>query len=219
MSRTTGMIHVVPDNAALFGRIAAQVMSDLKVIHFVDGGLPEMGAAELRPRVIHRLRTLARFAWESGAEAILLTCTAFGRLADEVQTAVDCPVISVLELVIDAAGYGETIGIIGSHPSTLTMAAQMVRERTAREHREVEVRTRLCPGAFEAMQRGDLANHDSIVQENLRELAAQVDVVIAPQPSLERAVRECASSSGGSRAVTSPTLAILRLKELVDSLS
>ncbi len=214
MTRKAGMVHVVCDNAGFFGQLTAEIMPGVDVVHLVDGGLPSMSADALRPRVIERLRTLASFAEESGAEAILLTCTAFGRLVDEVKGAVSCPVLSVLEIMVEEAlKLPGTIGILSSHPGTLATASRMLREQAAAEGRTIELKTQLCPGAFEAMRRGDWATHNQIVLSNLRELVRQVDVVLAPQPSIERAVREFAGSGRNVTVLTSPRLCALRLKE------
>jgi hypothetical protein len=219
VARKAGMIHVVTDNARSFGTLAAELMPDIEVVHFVDGGLPSMTAEAQRPRVVERLRTLASFAQESGAEAILLTCTAFGRLVDDVQSAVTCPVLSVLEIMVDEAlTLPGAIGIIGSHPGTLETASRMLGEQACLEGRDIDVTTRLCPGAFDAMRRDDWATHNRIVLSALQELAQQVDVVLAPQPSIERAVLEFADSHPGVLILTSPRLSVLRLKQALDAL-
>ena len=220
MARIAGMIHGVGDNARFFGQLAAELMPGVEVVHFVDGGLPSMAADELRPRVIERLRTLAAFARESGAEAILLTCTAFGRLVDDVKGAVACPVLSVLEIMVDEAlRLPGTIGVLGSHPGTLAAASRMLQEQASVEGKTVQVTTRLCPGAFDAVQRDDWANHNRIVLANLREMVEQVDVVVAPQPSVERAVMGFSGTDWTVPVLTSPRLSVLRLKAALDAQS
>jgi hypothetical protein len=208
------MIHAVGDNAPFFGQIAAELMPDVEVVHFVDGGLPCMAGDELRPRVIERLRTLSGFAEESGAEAILLTCTAFGRLVGDVEGAVTCPVLSVLEIIVDEAlRLPGTIGVLGSHPGTLAAASRMLREQASLEGKKLEITTRFCPGAFDAVQRDDWETHNRIVLANLRELVEQVDVVVAPQPSVERALMEFTQAGPLVPILASPRLSVLRLKE------
>lgn len=218
MARKVGMVHAVYDNGRLFGRLAAELVPGVEVVHFVDGGLPAMSAESLRPRVIARLRSLVSSAGESGAEAILLTCTAFGRLVDDVKSAATCPVLAVLEIMIDEAlKLRGTVGIISSHPATLTFAS-VLREQAAIEGKSIDIRTHACSGAFEAMQRGDLAAHDRIVHEHLREFVKQVDVIVAPQPSIESAVREFARLNLTVPVLTSPSLSTLRLKKTLESL-
>ncbi len=218
MPRKAGMIHVVCDNARYFGQLAGELMPDVDLVHFVDGGLPSMSAETLRPRVIERLRTLAAFAQESGAQAILLTCTAFGRLVDDVQTAVSCPVLSVLEIMVDEAiKLTGVIGIISSHQGTLVTAERMLREQAALEGRTIALKTRFCPGAFDAMRRDDWETHNRIVLSNLRDFVKEVDVVVAPQPSIERAVNEFDGSASGVPILTSTRLSVMRLKQILDA--
>jgi len=208
------MIHGVADNAGYFGRIAAELMPDVDVVHFVDGAIPSMAAPELRPRVIHRLKTLASFAEESGAEAVLLTCTAFGRLVDDVKGAVACPVLSVLEVMVEEAlKMSGTIGVLGSHHGTLAAASALLTEQASLLGRSVTVITRFCPGAFDAVQRDDWATHNRIVLYGLRQLVEQVDVVVAPQPSVERVMTQYNSSESRVPILTSPRVSVLRLRE------
>jgi len=218
MARKAGMIHVVSDNARSFGTLATELMPGIEVVHFVDGGLPSMTATAQRPRVVERLRTLASFAQESGAEAILLTCTAFGRLVDDVQSAATCPVVSVLEIMVDEAlKLPGVIGIIGSHPGTLETATRMLQDRACLEGRSLDVRTRFCPGAFDAMQRDDWATHNRIVLAHLGEFAQQVDVVVAPQPSIERAVQAFAGANPNVPVLTGSRLSVIRLKQILEA--
>ncbi|MFW6151000.1 MAG: aspartate/glutamate racemase family protein, partial [Chloroflexota bacterium] len=171
-------------------------------------------------RVIERLRTLASFAEESGAQAVLLTCTAFGRLVDDVRGAVSCPVLSVLDIMVDEAlKLSGTIGVLASHPGTLAGASHVLEEEASHEGKPITVRTRHCPGAFDAMWRDDWATHNQIVLANLRELMEEVDVVVAPQPSIERAAAELPATDRKVPVLTSPRLSVLRLKETLGAAS
>jgi len=213
------MVHAVYDNGRLFGQLAAELMPGVEVIQFVDGGLPAMSADSLRPRVIARLRALVSAAAESGAEAVLLTCTAFGRLVDDIQSAAGCPVLAVLEVMVEEAlKLRGTVGVISSHPATLSFA-QVLRQQASLEGRTLDVRVRACTGAFEAMQRGDRATHDRIVHETLKDFVTQVDVVVAPQPSIEATIQEFARLNPAVPVLTSPRVSVLRLKQTLEALA
>jgi hypothetical protein len=83
-------------------------------------------------------------------------------------------------------------------------------EATAREAgRPVTVVSRLCEGAFAALDRGDGARHDAIIAEELDRLAAEVDVVVLAQASMARIA--AARPAGGTRVLSSPRLAMERL--------
>ncbi len=219
MARKAGMIHVVADNVRVFGQLASELLPDVEIVHFLDSGLPAMSAPPLRPEVVERLRTYASFARRSGADAVLLTCTAFGRLVDEVSGAVDCPVLSVLEIMVDEAlRQRGRIGIIGSHPGTVAGMERLLREQAAREGNVIAIESRLCAGAFDAMRRGDLAAHDRVVLVTLRELVEKVDVVVAPQPSMEAALLQFEGDPKNVPVLTSPRLSVERLKQTLNSL-
>ena len=79
--------------------------------------------------------------------------------------------------------------------------------------RDVVVDSRVCDGAFEALQAGRREGHDELVRECLRGLVADVDVIVLAQASMARVVdtlpeeeRRCrsfrarASASAGGRA-------------------
>lgn len=217
MAHKAGMIHAASFNVGFFGRLAAAMMPDVGLIHFVDGGIHAMATEALRPRVIVRLRTLAAFAEESGAQAILLTGTAFGRLVGDVSPSVGCPVLSVFDVVVDEAlKHRGTIGVLGSHPGTLEGAADALRAEAAGQDTPIRIKTRLCSGAFEALMRDDWHSHNEIVRSNLLELAGEVDVLIAPQPSVEKAILETGETDWGVPVLTGAKLSIVLLKSTLE---
>jgi len=169
---------------------------------------------------VRRLKTLASFAEESGAEVVLLTCTAFGRLVDEIKEAVNIPVMSVLEIMVDEEmGVSDHIGILGSHPGTLASTSQIIQEQAKLGGKKTEVKTLLCPGAFDALRRGDLATHDRVVIEHLNQLMDEVKVIIIPQPSIEKAVEKVPQARRKVPIISSARLSVERLKERLDSIA
>lgn len=214
MKRKAGMVHAVATHVRLFNELVSQILPGVDVVHFVDEGLPFLAGEQSRERVVRRLGLLASFAEESGAEVVLLTCTAFGRLVDEVEAEVNVPVLSVLEIIIDQAmELGDRIGILGTHPGTVESAARLIREQAALNGKMVEVTARFCAGAFEALRREDWATHDSIVRKHLKEIMEAVQVVVIPQPSIERALNQVPESGRPVPILTGSRLAVERLKE------
>lgn len=216
MSRRVGMVHAGCSNAQVFKKLIAEIMPDTEVIHLVDEGIPAMSAKPLHKDVVRRLGRLATSAKESGAEMVLLTCTAFGRLAEEVQEIAHVPVISVLELVIDeAAKLGGRVGILATHPGTLESAAEMLREQAA--NKRVEVMPMLCKGGFDALKVEDWDTHDRLVLTCLKELIEKTDVVVIPQPSIERVVKQLTHPARKVRIFPSARFSVERFKEKLDS--
>ncbi len=214
MKRKIGMVHAIATHVRLFNDLVSQILPGVDVVHFVDEGLPFLASEKGRERVVRRLRLLASFAEESGAEAVLISCTAFGRLVDEVEAEVNVPVLSVLEIIVDRAiELGDRIGVLGTHPGTVESAARLIREQAALDGKEVEVTARLCAGAFEALRREDWASHDSLVRQHLKEIMEGVQVVVIPQPSIERVLNQVPESERPVPILTASRLAIERLKE------
>ncbi len=214
MKRKVGMVHAVATHVRLFNELVSEILPGVDVVHFVDEGLPFLAGEQSRERVVRRLGLLASFAEESDAEVVLLTCTAFGRLVDEVEAAVNIPVLSVLEIIIDQAmELGDRIGVLGTHPGTVESAARLIREQATRHGKKVEVTARLCAGAFEALRREDWATHDGTVLKHLKEIMEAVQVVVIPQPSIERVLNQVPESGRPVPILTSSRLAVERLKE------
>jgi len=217
MGRKVGMVHAVSSNVRLFNDLTSEIMPGVEVVHLVDEGLPSLSGERSRERVVRRLKLLASFAEESGAEAVMLTCTAFGRLADEVKDAINIPVFAVLEIIADeAVDLSDRIGILASHPGTLVSASQMIQEQTTLRGKKVEVKTLLCAGAFDAVRREDWAAHDRIVLEHLNRLMEDVKVVVIPQPSIERVVKQIPEGGHSVPILSSARLSVQHLKEKLD---
>ncbi len=220
MGRKVGMVHAGCFNVQLFNEAISEIMPDVAVVHLVDEGLPTMTSAELRERVVRRLKALSSFAEESGAEVVMLTCTAFGRLVDEIKEAVSIPVLSVLEIMVEEAmNAGDRIGILGTHPAMLASATQLIQQESAERGRKIEVKTLLCPGAFDALRRDDMATHDRIVLEYVSQMMDEVDVIVVPQPSMDKVMKEVPEASRRVPIVASVNKSAQRLKEELDSLA
>jgi len=220
MKRKAGMVHGVTTNVAVFKGAVSEIMPAVDIVHFVDEGIPFLADAKSRPLAIRRLRTLSSFAEESGAEVVLVTCTAFGRLVAEIQEAVKVPVLSVVEIAAtEAVNLADSIGVLGTHPGTIASASQIIQEEAKARGKKVEVETRLSTEAFSALQRQDWATHDRLVLKLLDDLIKEVKVVVIPQPSIERALKQVSESDRKAIILPSVRLSVQRLKDKLDSLT
>jgi len=220
MGRRVGMVHAMSSNVRLFNELTSEILPGVDVVHLVDEGLPFLSGEQSRERVVRRLGLLASFAEESGAEVVMLTCTAFGRLVDEVKGALNVPVLAVLEIIADEAiELGDRIGVLATHPGTLESALVLIREQTTLRGKKVEVKTLLCAGAFDALRHEDWATHDRIVLKHLNELMEDVKVVVIPQPSIERVLSQIPEAGRKVPILSSAHLSVQRLKEKLDSLA
>jgi hypothetical protein len=103
---------------------------------------------------------------------------------------------------------GARIGVIATLPTTLHPTTDLVRRRAAKAGKHIEVTSRLCEGAFDALMAGDAAKHDAFVAAALKELSTQVDVIVLAQASMARVVDTLAPADKRVPILASPALAI-----------
>jgi len=219
MARLVGMVHAMSSNTLMFRKITDKIMPGVDFVHLADEGLPYLSAQGQHKQVVRRLGIMSSLAKESGAEMVLLTCTAFGRIADEVQELAGIPAIATLEIVTaEALKLGKNIGILGSHPGAVETASRLILEDAALQKRNITITKVLCEGAFEAFKNEDWVKHDRIIKKYLKELMGKVEVIIAPQPSTERAVESLSETERLVPVISSARLSVRRLKEKLDSL-
>jgi hypothetical protein len=138
----------------------------------------------LDERMTARFLALAAYAIDTGAQAILFTCSAFGPCIDAVKARwPQVPVLKPNEAMIDDAVRvgARRVGLVASFAPTL---ASMPAEFPP----GIAVLPVLADGALAALDRGDTAEHDRRVAAAGRAAADQgCDVVALAQMSLARA--------------------------------
>ena len=107
-----------------------------------------------------------------------------------------------------AVATAQRIGVIATLPTTLEPTADLLRRRAAVAGKEIELTTRLCEGAFDALMSGDAATHDAMVGAALRELSTQVDVIALAQASMARVVDGLSEAERRVPILASPPLAV-----------
>jgi Asp/Glu/hydantoin racemase len=129
---------------------------------------------------------------------------------------VKVPVLRVdLPMADLAVATGRRIGVIATLSTTLDPTADLVRRRAALAGKPIELTSRLCDGAFEALMAGDPAKHDALVGAALQELSAEVDVILLAQASMARVVETLPAASRRIPILASPPLAIDHLATLL----
>lgn len=140
-----------------------------------------------------RFQRLAQYAVDTGAQAILFTCSAFGACIEAVAARhAQLPVLKPNEAMIEeaVAGLQGPLGLISSFAPTLQ---SMPQEFPA----QVQLVPALAEGAMEALNRGDTAAHDRLVVAQAQALAARGCTRIAlAQFSMARARAACAAATG-----------------------
>lgn len=209
-----GIIHTVSKLAPTFAELAGELLPGVETTVIADDLLLKRtvrdGAVDDVTR--NRLRSHVAALADFGVDAVLVTCSSVGGVVDEIASGADVPVLRVDRAMAErAVTLGARVGVLATLPTTLTPTTQLVEAAAREAGRAVTVVSRLCDGAFDALDRGDAARHDAIIAEELDRLAAEVDVVVLAQASMARiaAVRPL----GGTPVLSSPRLAMEQLAE------
>jgi Asp/Glu/hydantoin racemase len=205
------LLHTVTSLPAVFAGLLPAEVGEVEAVNIVDETLLRDTVEHgMLPRTRRRVAAYAGFAEESGAAAVLVTCSSIGEAAEEARAEVGIPVYRVdAPMATEAVTAGRRIGVLATLAATIQPTRDLLR-REATEPREI--RESVCPGAFEALRAGDTARHDEIVGAEVRRLAAEVDVLVLAQASMARVVDGLPAGEVTVPVLTSPRSGIRQLR-------
>ena len=209
--KTLALIHTSATLVPVFAQLCKDQLPGVATFNIVDDSLVRAIGARgaLTAEIARRVAGYIASAEAGGADFILVTCSSIGPAVEAAAPFAGVPVLRVDQPMADeAVRTGRRIGVIATLPTTLEPTADLVRRRAAMAGREIELTSRLCAGAFDALLSGDAAKHDAMVAAALAELAAQVDVVVLAQASMARVVDALPDADRRIPILASPPLAI-----------
>lgn len=217
MGKTVGLVHAVIPAIDPLRAAFKQDARDIRLVNILDEGLitevERLG--KITPGLVRRLTTLVTLAEQAGAELVLLSCTAYSPVADQVQAQSDIPVLKIDELMVkEALGRGRRIGLVATVPAGLEMQRLLIGQIAARMGQTVELDPVLRPDAFEALSAGRRDEHDQIVLGEVEGLAARNDVVMLAQASMGHLAGRVPRGLGAP-VLSSPALAVQKVKEML----
>lgn len=204
------LAHSVAPIAASFARLWPQATCMNLLDDSLSADLARSGRG-LDEAMHRRFLSLADYAVDTGAQAILFTCSAFGPCIDAVaRRHGDRPVLKPNEAMVDAAvaqarARGGRIGLVATFaPTLVSMPAEFPGDCTPL--------TALAEGAMAALDRGDASTHDEMAVAAARQLQAQGCTTLAlAQFSLARAAHAVQAATG-LPVLTTPDSAVLALR-------
>lgn len=209
--KTLGLIHTSATLIPVFQQLVKEHLPGVNTFNIVDDSLVknirERGA--LTPAISKRVADYVASAEDSGADYILVTCSSIGAAVEAAAGHAGVPVLRVDQPMADlAVETGKRIGVIATLSTTLEPTSDLVKRRAALAGKEIELTSKLCEGAFEALMSGDAAQHDTLVANALRELSSQVDVILLAQASMARVVDTLSDADKKVPIIASPPNAI-----------
>lgn len=217
---TIAMLHTVPGLITDMEARAQDAVPGLRVLHYVDESLLQDTIAKgtTPGHVRRRLVNYARYAEESGAQALLVSCSSIGEAATAAADFVSIPVLRIDSPMADlAVASGDRIGVLATLSATLGPTTRLVEESAKRQNKTPTITARKVDGAFSALRAGDRAMHDRLVLAAFSELAVECDVVVLAQASMARVIDHTQDQPGGPTVLTSPDSGMTQLSTLFPS--
>jgi len=219
---TLGLVHNSPMLAGVFNEIAARVMPDVRILHFVDESTIKntIAAGHLQKSTMRQVIRLVGSTFDAGCDVAMVTCSSIGRAVEMAAELYDQPVLRVDRAMAEQAVASATrIGVVATLSTTLDPTADLVRRVAAEQGKAIELVAHLCEGAFDAVMAGDGATHDRIVGEALTTALADVDAIVLAQASMARVVAALPEGAVKVPVLSSPELGMLRAAEVLKGLS
>jgi Asp/Glu/hydantoin racemase len=216
--RRLGLIHTVAGLVPTFRELSAELLPGVETFEIVDETLLRDATREGRVSLETARRLFAHLAAVEahGADAVLVTCSSMGHAVDAARPFSGIPLVRVDQAMAErAVERAARIGVLATLWSTLQPTAALIERVAAERGRSVEVRTRLCDGAFDALRAGDSARHDEIVRDGLRELLGWADVVVLAQASMARVIDSLSDEERATPILSSPRLGMERMREIL----
>jgi Asp/Glu/hydantoin racemase len=209
--KTLGLVHTSATLVPVFAQLCKEKLPGVNVFNIADDSLVKgiIAAGSLTPTIARRVASYLESAELAGADYIMVTCSSIGPAVEAAAKLIKVPVLRVDQPMADkAAATGKKIGVIATLRTTLEPTAELISRRAAAAGKQIELTSRLCDGAFEALMSGDAATHDAKVAAALRELSRQVDVIVLAQASMARVVETLAPEDKRVPILASPGIAV-----------
>jgi aspartate/glutamate racemase len=161
--------------------------------------------------MMKRFETLAAYAIQIGADAILFTCSAFGEAIDAVAKPASIPILKPNEAMFEEALTKQgTVGLLTTfQPSVASMEKEFI-DMAKQRGSHAQCETIWVPEAMEALASGDGTTHDRLIAAAAPKLA-HCDAILLAQFSMARA-RAALQQVVTSPILTSPASAVAKLK-------
>ena len=210
------LLHGTPVAMEPIQRAFSTRWPEAEVVDLLDASLSVDRAKDhdLTPRMFERFVELGGYAHRLGAEAILVTCSAFGPAIERMAGELPVPVLKPNEAMFrEAIGRGRRIGMLATFaPSVPTMTEefeQFVGEAGAKATLE----TIVVEGAMDALRKGDAERHNTLIAARAPELA-HCDAIMLAHFSTSRALTAVVAAVG-TPVLTAPDAAVDRIRAAI----
>jgi Asp/Glu/hydantoin racemase len=209
--KNLGLIHTSATLVPVFAQLCKSKLPGVEVFNIVDDSLVKgiIASGGLTSQISRRVTRYLESAELAGADYIMVTCSSIGPAVEAAAKLIGVPVLRVDQPMADkAVQTGKRIGVIATLRTTLGPTADLILRRAQKAGRQIELTSKLCEGAFDALMIGDAATHDAKVTSALKELSNQMDVIVLAQASMARVVDSLGAEHKRVPILASPGLAV-----------
>ncbi|MEI6203846.1 MAG: aspartate/glutamate racemase family protein [Enhydrobacter sp.] len=210
------LLHGTPVAVEPIQRAFATRWPEAEAVDLLDASLSVDRAKDhdLTPRMFERFVELGGYAQRLGAEAILVTCSAFGPAIDRMARELPVPVLKPNEAMFrEAIGRGRRIGMLATFaPSVLTMTEEFD-QFVAEVGAKATLETIVVEGAMDALRKGDADRHNTLIAARAPELA-HCDAIMLAHFSTSRALG-AVTGAVKTRVLTAPDAAVDRIRAAI----
>ncbi|WP_210643940.1 aspartate/glutamate racemase family protein [Pseudomonas sp. Tri1] len=212
------LIHATPVSIAPITEAFTRLWPEAKLVNLLEDSLSGdlADAGELTPALNERFLKLATYAAQSGADAILFTCSAFGDAIDLCKRSLSIPILKPNEAMIEQAiERTSKITILATFQPAITSMTEEFQRYAQQQGVALELTTHVCPGAFDELRKGNVDRHDALIADSARTLTNS-ELLCFAQFSMTSAAQQ-ASQTSGLAVLTTPDSAVLKLRGLLNA--
>jgi aspartate/glutamate racemase len=193
----------------------ARLWPEAQPVNLLDDGLSLDRASEgdeLSETLTRRFVALGRYGEKSGADGILVTCSAFGPAIDKMEQVLSIPVLRPNEAMFRAAiSSGLNIGMLATFgPAVPTMEAEFTNFAAGTE---ACLETFVVPEAIDLLRKGGGDGHNRLIAESAPRFSGK-DAIMLAHFSTSRAA-DAVRAKVSVPVHSAPDAAVLRMRELV----
>ena len=210
------LLHGTPVAMEPIQRAFATRWPEAEIVNLLDDSLSVDRARDhdMTPRMFERFVELGGYAHRIGAEAILVTCSAFGPAIERMARELPVPVLKPNEAMFrEAIRRGRRVGMLATFaPSVLTMTEEF-EQFVAEAGGGATLETIVVEGAMDALRKGDAARHNALIAARAPELA-HCDAIMLAHFSTSRALA-AVTAAVATPVLTAPDAAVDRIRAAI----
>ena len=189
MPATLALLHTTAVTIPVFAEVARAELDGVRIVNLLDDSLlaDVIAAGRVTAAVERRLRAYVEQAAVLRASAVMSCCSSIGGAMEQIGAGAPLPVWRVDEAMAEeAVARGGRIGVLGTVLTTMDPTIDLIKRTAVGRDSSATVSGVFVDGAFDALRRGDVQDHDEQVIDGLDDLIGEAEVVVLAQASTAR---------------------------------